>query len=132
MTNHGATHKRYSLGRLLFRIARSRVGALMIGWSFAYMHAWIPVDRLYETELVMAFYHPQPQHKVHILIVPKRQLRTLLMVTEADMPVIHHVITTAQHLVKELALEAKGFRLIVNGGEYQDVLQIHWHLISDE
>jgi hypothetical protein len=33
--------------------------------------------------------------------------------------------------VRELALEAKGFRLTVNGGAYQDVAQVHWHLISD-
>lgn len=131
MDNFGASRTRYTIGRLLFGIARARIGSFIIGWSFAYMHSWIPVNRLYETDLVMAFHHPRPQHKIHILIVPKRQLRSLMMVTEVDMPVIHDVIATAQHLVKELALEARGFRLIVNGGEYQDVMQIHWHLITD-
>lgn len=92
----------------------------------------IPVDRLHETERGVAFNHPKPSHRTHILIVPKRQIRSLLALTEAETPVIQDVIFTTQHLVKELGLEAGGFRLVVNGGAYQDVMQIHWHLISDE
>jgi histidine triad (HIT) family protein len=92
----------------------------------------IPVERLYETDWVVAFYHPKPSHKTHILIVPKRPIRSLVALTDADAPVVHDVITTAQHLVQKLGLEKQGFRLTVNGGAYQDVMQIHWHLLSDD
>jgi diadenosine tetraphosphate (Ap4A) HIT family hydrolase len=34
-----------------------------------------------------------------------------------------------QNLVKDLDLKA--YRLIVNGGEYQDFPHLHFHLISD-
>ena len=92
----------------------------------------IPVDRLYETERVVAFYHPKPSHQTHILIVPKHQIRSVLTLTEAEIPIVQDVIFTTQHLVKELKLEKGGFRLVVNGGAYQDVMPVHWHLISDD
>ena len=95
------------------------------------MNFLIPVDRLYETERVVAFYHPKPGHQTHILIVPKHKIRSLLALTETDISIVQDVIFTAQHLVKELELEEGGFRLVVNGGAYQDVMQVHWHLISD-
>ena len=119
------------LSKILFAVARSRIGAVIIGWSFAYMNFLIPVDRLHETERVVAFYHPKPSHKIHILIVPKRKIRSLLALTETELPVVQDVIVATQHLVKKLELQEGGFRLVVNGGAYQDVMQVHWHLISD-
>ena len=34
-------------------------------------------------------------------------------------------------LVAELQLEKRGYRLIANGGAYQDVPHLHFHLVSD-
>ena len=116
---------------LLFMLARSKIGGSIIGWSFAYMTALMPVNKLYETKLVLAFYHPQPAYITHILIVPKRAIKSFTDLSEADLPVVNDVIVTAQHLVQELQLAEKGYRLLVNGGAYQDVKQIHFHLVSD-
>jgi histidine triad (HIT) family protein len=120
-----------TIAQALFTFARSQAGAWIIGWSFAYMHMFLPVHRVHETDLVMAFYHPKPSHPVHILIVPKRPIRSILEIDKAHTPILQEVIAVAQEVVRQLALEAKGFRLIVNGGAYQDVMQVHWHLISD-
>lgn len=116
---------------LLFMLARSKIGGSIIGWSFAHMTALMPVNKLYETKLVLAFYHPKPAYNTHILIVPKRAIKSFTDLSEADLPVVNDVITTAQHLVQELQLAEKGYRLLVNGGAYQDVKQIHFHLVSD-
>ena len=35
-----------------------------------------------------------------------------------------------QSLVAELDVEGPGYRLIVNGGGYQGVPQLHFHLVS--
>jgi histidine triad (HIT) family protein len=120
------------LSKILFKIARSRVGAVIIGWSFAKMTSFMPVNKLYESQQVMAFHHPKPIYPVHILIVPKQVIKSLMAITKEDTPVIEEVFRVAQKLVKELNLEEPGFRLMVNGGEYQDVMQIHLHLISGE
>ncbi len=91
----------------------------------------IPVNRLHETELTLAFHHPKPVYPTHILIVPKKKIHSLLTLAEEDMPVIQDIFATTKILVNRLKLEENGFRLIVNGGSYQDVAQIHWHLIIE-
>jgi histidine triad (HIT) family protein len=116
---------------LLLRIARSKIGGFIIRWTFAHMTALLPFNKLHETKLVLAFYHPQPAHNTHILIIPKRAIKSFTDLSEADLPVVNDIIMTAQHLVQELQLAAKGYRLLVNGGAYQDVKQIHFHLVSD-
>jgi diadenosine tetraphosphate (Ap4A) HIT family hydrolase len=49
----------------------------------------------------------------------------------ADTDFLLDLIQTVQSLVKELNLEASGYRLIANGGAYQDVPHLHFHLISE-
>lgn len=120
-----------ALARWLFRLARSRLGAWLIGWAFAYMHHLLPVQRLYETDRVLAFHHPQPSHRLHVLIVPKLMIESVLALTSEHGPVLQDVFTAAQAVVKQFGLEQSGFRLVVNGGAYQDVMQVHWHLVAD-
>jgi diadenosine tetraphosphate (Ap4A) HIT family hydrolase len=35
-------------------------------------------------------------------------------------------------LVERFDLERRGYRLIINGGKYQEVPQLHFHLVSSE
>lgn len=91
----------------------------------------IPVKRLRETNTLIAFHHPQPSYPVHILIVPKRARASLAELTPADADFTADLFAAAQSLVAELGLEARGYRLICNGGAYQDVPLLHFHLISD-
>jgi diadenosine tetraphosphate (Ap4A) HIT family hydrolase len=38
----------------------------------------IPIQRLREAETLIAFHHPQPACKFHVLLVPKKALTTLM------------------------------------------------------
>ena len=91
----------------------------------------LPVKRLYETETLMAFHHPRPSYALHILIVPKRQIGSLTDVSPEDTALLRELLEAAQHLIKTFQLEEEGYRLIVNGGAYQEVPLLHVHLISD-
>lgn len=103
--------------------------APLIGWVFAHLSFVIPVTRLRETENLLAFAHPRPAYKFHVLIVPKRAVRTLLDFDAHDTAFLTDLYAAVQSLVAEHQLTA--YRLIVNGGEYQDFPQLHFHLISD-
>ncbi len=120
------------LSEMLFLFARSRLGGTIVGWSFAHMSWIIPVDKLYETDRVVAFHHPKPSHPVHVLIVPKKPIESVLSIGDDDTGYVTEVISAAQHIVRILELEESGFRLIVNGGHYQDVRQVHFHLVSGD
>jgi histidine triad (HIT) family protein len=116
----------------LLTLARSWPGRLIIGWIFAHMSFAIPVNRLHETKTLLAFHHPSPGYPIHILLVPKKAIRSLSDLQPEDDVFLAEVFRITQELVKELDLAASGYRLIVNGGEYQDVPQLHFHLIAGE
>jgi len=103
--------------------------APVIGWIFAHMSFAIPVKRLHETETLMAFYHPKPAYPFHVLLVPKKAVPSLKDLDATDTPFLTDLYSTVQNLVDEFQLPA--YRLIVNGGEFQDFPQLHFHLISN-
>ena len=100
----------------------------MIRWAFANATRLMPVDRLDETDLVIAFRHPSPTHHVHILIVPKKPIKSLVDVSAEDSAILNGVFRVAAKLVNEQGLEHLGYSLVVNGGPRQDVPQLHFHL----
>jgi histidine triad (HIT) family protein len=118
------------MGVLRFKLARSRLASFLIGFVFAHMSFAIPVQRLRETKTLLAFYHPKPSYAMHILLVPKRAVASLMALAPNDTAFLTDLMTTVQGLVRELNLEPAGYRLIANGGEYQDVPQLHFHLVS--
>ena len=96
---------------------------------FAHMSFAIPVKRLRETNTLMAFHHPRPSYVFHVLLVPKKAVPSLIEFDPAEAAFLTDLYATVQSLVNEFQLPA--WRLIVNGGEYQDFPQLHFHLISD-
>jgi len=102
--------------------------APFIGWIFAHISFAIPVKRLRETNTLMAFYHPKPSYPFHVLLVPKKAVVSLKEFDSNDSAFLSDLFSTVQSLVEEFHLVA--YRLIVNGGEYQDFPQLHYHLVS--
>jgi len=100
-----------------------------IGWIFARLSFAIPIKRLRETETLMAFHHPKPSYSFHVLLIPKKAVKTLMEFDPTDASFLSDLYSTVQSLVEEFNLKA--YRLIVNGGDYQDFPQLHFHLISD-
>ena len=119
------------IGKLLFKIARSPVASMFIGWAFAYFSFAIPVKRLCETETLLAFHHPKPSWLFHVLIVPKRAIPKLPALSATDSDFTTDLFSTVASLVTKFELEKRGYRLLANGGPYQDVPQLHFHLISE-
>lgn len=62
---------------------------------------------------------------------PKRPYASLAALPVGDAAFLHDLFATVQDLVRELALEEGGYRLLVNGGAYQDVPHLHFHLVAD-
>jgi len=100
----------------------------LTGWIFTHMPFAIPAKRLRETETLLAFYHPKPAYPFHVVLVPKETVPSLMELDPAS-GFISDLYTAVQSLVTEFQLPA--YRLIVNGGEYQEFPQLHFHLISD-
>jgi histidine triad (HIT) family protein len=102
--------------------------APMIGWVFAHMSFAIPVKRLRETVTLLAFYHPRPAYPFHVVLTPRKDIRSFADLAPTD-PFLAELVSVTQSLVEEFQLSS--WRLIVNGGENQDFPHLHFHLISD-
>jgi histidine triad (HIT) family protein len=113
---------------LLFRLANTTAGKFLVGLFFAHMSFIIPARRLRETDTLLVFRHPHPVHPFHVLLVPKKDIRTFSDL-DPDDPFLADLVTITQSLVTEHHLS--GYRLVVNGGEYQEFPHLHFHLISD-
>ena len=89
-------------------------------------------DVVYEDEKVIAFEDIDPQAPVHLLIVPKRHISTLLDLSSEDNALVGHIYQVANQLSREYEIADKGFRIVSNckkeGG--QTVFHIHFHLLG--
>lgn len=93
----------------------------------------IPATPVYEDETVLAFKDLEPQAPVHVLIIPKKHIESLLGLTEEDKALLAHIqVDVVGQLARELGIAEKGFRLVVNTGEEggQTVGHLHFHLLG--
>jgi histidine triad (HIT) family protein len=114
----------------LLRSARTRLGGVLLRWLFTYLSFLIPVEKLWNSSTLVAFHHPRPTYPVHILIVPKRNIQGVQELKDTDGKLLREILQASHTLASELKLEKLGYRLVVNGGKYQHVTILHFHLIS--
>ncbi len=91
----------------------------------------IPSKKLYEDERVLAFYDIEPKAPVHVLVIPKQHLDSVLAVNEENADVVAHIFSLIPKLVEKLDLPG-GFRVVSNCGEDagQTVRHLHFHILG--
>lgn len=92
----------------------------------------IPCSKVYEDDKVLAFNDINPQAPVHVLIVPKTHVQSIMDMNLDEYQIIGHVFNVASKLAKELHVDEKGFRIVNNIGEDggQTVPHVHFHLLG--
>ncbi|MBR5244131.1 MAG: histidine triad nucleotide-binding protein [Thermoguttaceae bacterium] len=92
----------------------------------------IPASIVYEDDLCLAFHDVAPQAPVHVLVIPKKELRSLDDVEPEDAPLIGHIFAVIRRLARELGVAAEGYRVVSNCGQnaMQTVPHLHFHLIG--
>ncbi len=92
----------------------------------------IPGDIVYQDEEVIAFRDINPQASTHLIIIPKKHIPSLADLSEADSPLIGHMVTVANQLARKEGIAEKGYRLTINCGEQggQLVPHLHMHLLG--
>lgn len=117
-----------TISGLLFRLARNGLVGCFVRFGFAHLSALLPARRVYETDTILAFHHPRPSWKPHILFVPKVSIPTVLDIRPQQVPLVRSLIQRALETPARQRLAGERFALLVNGGAYQDVMQLHFHL----
>lgn len=92
----------------------------------------IPSTIVYEDDEVIAFNDVNPAAPIHILVVPKKHIPTLLDVQQEDGELIAHIYQVINKIAKENGFAENGFRVITNCGKDsgQEVMHIHFHVLG--
>ena len=92
----------------------------------------LPASIVYEDDQLVVFKDINPAAPVHLLLVPRKHIRTTDDLQEADKPLISHMILTATKLAREHGVSEAGYRLQFNCREHggQLVYHLHLHLIG--
>ncbi len=92
----------------------------------------IPAKIVFEDNKILAFEDIKPQAPVHILIIPKFHIEKTSDLTEANIDMMGDLVLTAKRIAKEKAVEAKGYRIVMNCDKDagQEVFHLHMHLLG--
>lgn len=90
----------------------------------------IPSKKVYEDELVFAFYDIDPQAPTHFLVIPKEHISSCGAVTSENSSVVAHIFEVITQVTGELGLT--DFRVVSNCGAQagQSVAHLHFHVLG--
>ena len=81
-----------------------------------------------ETHNVLAYHHTRPFWPVHIVVIPKRHISSLLTID--DDALLLELLRVLREVAKEVLDEHGACRVLTNLGKYQDSKHLHWHVSS--
>ena len=89
-------------------------------------------DVVFQADSVIAFRDIKPHAPVHLLLVPKKHIRSLNDISEADREVVSELFLTAKALAKNFGIDQSGYKLVFNvergGGQF--IFHLHLHLLG--
>jgi histidine triad (HIT) family protein len=91
----------------------------------------IPAKIAYEDALCLAFHDVNPQAPVHVLLIPKKEIRSLDHPDAEDAMLLGHLLMRVPAIAEQLGL-TNGYRLVVNCGADagQTVDHLHLHILG--
>lgn len=92
----------------------------------------IPSSIVYEDNEIIAFRDVNPQAPIHILVIPKKHISSLVDLKEENEMVVGRIYTVINKIAEQEEIDKKGFRVIVNCGEDggQEVKHLHFHILG--
>lgn len=85
----------------------------------------IPTSKIFEDENVLAFNDIKPSAETHLVLISKKHIATFMDLNGEMLD----ITKIAQKLIAEKKLE-EGYKLVINGGKYQEIKHFHMHLLA--
>lgn len=91
----------------------------------------IPANIVYDDDQCLAFVDVAPQAPTHVIVIPRKEIPSMADISDADAPLVGHLLLIVRKLANELKLE-DGYRVVVNCGPHggQSVDHLHFHLLG--
>ena len=90
----------------------------------------IPSKKVYEDEMVYAFYDIDPQAPTHFLVIPKAHIGSCGEITAVNSGVVVHAFEVISQVTREMGIT--DFRVVSNCGPQagQTVSHLHFHVLA--
>ena len=95
----------------------------------------IPCKKVFENDFVLAFHDINPQKKIHVLVIPKKNYLNLDDFNQkASEREIVELSKAISHVAKLLGVSSQGYRTLANIGSDggQEVPHLHFHIFGGE
>ncbi|ATY85465.1 histidine triad nucleotide-binding protein [Kyrpidia spormannii] len=91
-----------------------------------------PARRVYENAHVVAFHDIAPQAPVHVLVIPRRHLASVLELGEEEVEILKGIQGAIRRVAEETGVARTGFRVVTNCGRdgHQTVFHLHYHILG--
>lgn len=93
----------------------------------------IPSTKVYEDDKVLAIKDINPQAPVHVLVMPKKHMSSLLAMDSSNAEDVTAVMSAITKIAADMGIsEENGMRVINNCGPdgAQSVMHLHFHLLA--
>ncbi|MEH6942526.1 HIT domain-containing protein [Bacillus sp. JJ722] len=90
------------------------------------------VNKVLETDNILAYYHTRPFYPVHIVAIPKKHIPSLITLEESDNDLLLELLEVIKKVATMVTEENGACRVITNLGFYQDSKHLHWHIVSGQ
>jgi histidine triad (HIT) family protein len=87
-----------------------------------------PAEIEYEDAEILAFRDLYPKAPVHLLIVPKRHVESVMALQDADAGLVGRLVLAARRIGEDRGLAERGYRLAFHCGPEGGQLVYHLHL----
>lgn len=88
------------------------------------------VEKVLETDNVLAYHHTRPFWPTHIVVIPKTHVVSLLAIDDNDLLI--ELIGVVKQIAAKVVAEKGAARVLTNLGKYQDSKHLHFHVNSGE
>ncbi|MES0342360.1 MAG: histidine triad nucleotide-binding protein [Candidatus Humimicrobiaceae bacterium] len=92
----------------------------------------IESDIVFEDDKVLVFKDISPAAPVHLLVIPKKHISSIMEIDKMESPGIEGMMKTIVSTASDLGLEKNGFRVVTNIGDDggQSVGHLHFHILG--
>lgn len=90
----------------------------------------LDAQSVWEDERVLAFHHPNPSADIHVVVIPKAHVPSILDPDATDGQLLSSMVRAVQTVARSLELDQTGFHVRANAAASGVTPHMHWHVLG--
>ena len=88
----------------------------------------LAVKKVWENDHVLAFHHPRPISEIHVVVIPKEHIKSILEPQALNGELLSSMVLAIQKTASELELDKNGFYVKTGAATDGVTPHMHWHI----